>query len=380
MIDPSISRRGFLHTAVTASAVVNAFAVDAAAEPAKTWRIGMIGTGARGREVLRALKGGSFPCEIVALCDVVPAHLQQAAQDIGGSPKLYEDYREFLEHQPLDVAFVSTPNYLHKEMVLAALRRGLDVFCEKPLGLTVAECDEMISAWRAEKSVFIVGLQNRYQPLHVKIGQLIAEGVIGDVQHIAASEFRGDWKQIDPASINATKVNWRHYDALSGGSLIEKHCHDFDLFDLWLGRHPVRVCGLGGTGYYQGRDSLDHASVVTEYENGCTVSLDFNVGVRFGKGFHEWTIVGTKGQLRFERKGTTLTVATWEPQRREEKLAIKLSPNDTAHGGTIDLFECLEHRRLPSANPLVGRQSVKTAQAAQQAIRTRQMVELGSLG
>ena len=265
-------------------------------------------------------------------------------------------------------------------MVLSVLDGGLDLLCEKPLAVSVEECDEMIRAWRTSRSVFMCGLQMRWHPLHQKIRELIQSGKIGQVVHVAATEFRRDWKKIVPASTRATLVNWRHFEALSGGALLEKHCHDFDIFSFWLERNPVRVCGFGGTGVYRARETLDHASVVVEYEGGTTVSLDFNICTKAGGNFEEWFVVGTRGRLRFQRQGDRLEMYTWEPKEKRELYEFQQTGVARTHRGTSGLWqeflECLRTRRLPSTNPLVARQSVRVAKAAEEAVRTRSVVEL----
>jgi hypothetical protein len=123
---------------------------------------------------------------------------------------------------------------------------------------------------------------------------------------------------------------------------------------------------------------------VLEFESACTVSLDFDIGNRYGQGFHDWMVVGDKGHLAFKRKGDRVQVTTWDPRKHEEVIPTSLNSRDTRHGGTLGLhtefFDCLQTRRIPVTNPLVGRRSVKVAQGAQQAIRTHQVVELGELG
>ena len=359
-------------------------AAAAGSESSGRIRLGVIGVGNRGREHLRTIKSGAFACDIVGICDVVPDHARKAIELEIGKPDIYTNYQDLLAVDGLDAVLVATPNFLHKEMVVAALGRGLDVLCEKPMALNVAECDEMIRAWRSTDRVFMVGLQNRWHPCHVKIRDLIREGAIGEVRHLAATEFRRDWKQIAAGSSSVSHLNWRYFESLSGGALLEKHCHDFDLFQHWLGASPERVCGFGGTGFYPGRETLDHASLAIEYGGGCTVSLDFNIGSRYGKGFHESMMVGTKGQLQFRRKGDSIRITTWEPERREETIQVGFDARESGHNGTMELleefFDALQKRRLPSTHALVGRQSVKLAQAAQAAVRGRRVVELAELG
>jgi len=387
MSDSNPSRRGFLGT-MAALPLAGAANIEASAPPigvsGAMYRLGAIGNGKRGREELRAIKDGGFPCQVVALCDVVGEHAEQAKEICGGNPVIYDDYRKLLAHQGLDIVLISTPPFLHKEMVCAALAGNVHVVCEKPMGLTVEECDAMIAAWRGGNSVFMLAMQNRFHKCHVKVHELIAAGAIGEVKHIAGTEFRGDWSPNEAGPINSTKYNWRYYDALSGGIMLEKTVHDFDLFDLWTASYPVRICGVAGPPFFPGRESPDHASVVAEYASGCTVSMDVNVGCRRGKGFHQFVIAGTKGQMVFERKGKRIALTVWEPQFKEQAIDIALDPRDIRHGGTVemwdDFFACLKDRKLPSANPMVARLAVKGGQAAQMAITTRRIVETRDLG
>lgn len=378
MRNPHPSRRDTFR-ALAASALV-----PGAGAAGKPVRFGSIGVGNRGREHLATMRDGGFPGQVVAICDIVAEHAAKAAGICGGAPEIYQNYRRLLERTDIDAVIVATPNFLHREMVIAALERGLHVFCEKPLARNVAECDDMIRAWRDRNLVFCVGLQNRFHPLHVKIRELINAGAVGQVRHLAATEFRGDWKKIVPGATNVSHLNWRFHDSLSGGSLVEKHCHDFDLFSYWMNSHPVQVSGAGGTTFYDDRDSLDHASVAFSYENGCTVSLDFNVAIGYGKGFKEWTLVGDKGQMLFQRKGTRLVLTTWDPEKKTEEFDIRFDPREKGHTGTLPLhqafFDAIAGKPAPVPDPFAGRQSVKAGQAAEMAVRQRRVVLLHELG
>ena len=358
--------------------------IPSAGAAGDTIRFGAIGAGNRGREHLATMRDGGFPGQVMAICDIVPEHAAKAVEICGGAPEIYQNYRRLLERDDLNAVIIATPNFLHKEMAIAALEAGKHVLCEKPMARNVAECDAMIRAWRDRDLVFCVGLQNRFHPLHVKIRELIAAGAVGQVRHLAATEFRGDWKKIVPGATSISHLNWRFYDALSGGSLLEKHCHDFDLFSYWMGSHPVDVCGTGGATFYDDRDSLDHASIALAYDNGCTVSLDFNVGIGYGKGFKEWTLVGDKGQMFFQRKGTRLVLTTWEPERKTEDVDIHFDTRDRGHTGTLPLhrafFDAMAGKPAPVPDPFAGRQSVRVGQAAEMAVRQRRVVPLHELG
>src|SRR5690606_33096144 len=125
------SRRTFLNTGITASAVLLSTRRARAADARADIRAAMIGTGGRGRGVLRAVVN-SPGVKVTALCDINEKNLDQGAKIAErDKPKRFSDYRNMLEHPELDAVFIETPCHLHYEMVDAALRAGKHVYGEK---------------------------------------------------------------------------------------------------------------------------------------------------------------------------------------------------------------------------------------------------------
>jgi predicted dehydrogenase len=144
-------------------------------------RIGIIGSGgiAQGSH----MKGyAAIPdlCEIVATCDVKEETALEAATKFGVKTT-YTDYNEMLAKENLDAVSVCTPNKFHKEPTVAALKAGVNVLCEKPLGMNAGECREMCSVARDTGKILQVGLQSRFNGPPRWLKAYIDAGSMGDI-------------------------------------------------------------------------------------------------------------------------------------------------------------------------------------------------------
>lgn len=151
--------------------------------------IGVIGVGGRGAGDLAGVAGEN----IVALCDVDEGRLNGAAAQHAAAKK-YLDYRELLEQKELDAVVIATPDHQHAPATVRALRRGLHVYCEKPLTHTVAEA-RLITKLAAEKKVATqMGTQNHEHPGYVRLVELIQSGAIGSVSEVhVVTDRPGKW-------------------------------------------------------------------------------------------------------------------------------------------------------------------------------------------
>src|SRR5262249_1120765 len=128
------------------------------------YKIGILGGGNRSKAHIAALNDVS-EIEIGALCDVVDHKMDQRAKLITKKqepPRHYPDMEMMLAQQGLDAVAVVLPNYLHKMATVAALQAGKHVFCEKPMALTVADCNEMIAASEKARKAIQIGTQRRH--------------------------------------------------------------------------------------------------------------------------------------------------------------------------------------------------------------------------
>jgi predicted dehydrogenase len=144
-------------------------------------RVGCIGLGGRGSGV--AFEASAFG-DIVAVCDVDPAHAERAKAAFGGRPAVYHDYRRMLDRPDLDVITNGTPDHWHTIITLAACRSGRDVYTEKPLTLTIEEGKILRRVVRQTGRIVQVGTQQRSEPQFRTVCQLVQNGRIGKLKQV----------------------------------------------------------------------------------------------------------------------------------------------------------------------------------------------------
>jgi len=195
------SRRHFLKTTGTAAATLAAApAILAEASPNTSIRIGFIGLGTRGGDLIRAtapLAG----VKVVAVCDVYGPHRQKGVErSQNPAVKTYVDYRDLLSDKNVDAVVIATPDHWHCQIVLDACKAGKDIYCEKGLARTLPEAKLMRDAIKRSKIVFQLGHQARQSTAALQAKELIAQGVLGPVTLVRTGRFKAS----DPAH-----PNWR---------------------------------------------------------------------------------------------------------------------------------------------------------------------------
>lgn len=204
-------------------------------------KIGVIGGGGRGGLAVFAHKpkAGS---RIVAICDVNEAALQSCRESYGDSIFTTADYHALLE-QDLDGVFISTPDFLHEEMAVAALQRGLAVYLEKPMAITTEGCDRVLRAAQEGNARLYVGHNMRHMAFVRKMKELIDAGTIGEIKTAWCRHFvapGGDYYFRD----------WHAERKYSNGLLLQKAAHDIDILHWICGSYARRVNALGSLMVY----------------------------------------------------------------------------------------------------------------------------------
>jgi predicted dehydrogenase len=299
-MDTQINRRSFLGTAGVSALAAGASAL---AQTDKPLRIAIIGTGHRGWAHLAVLK--ALPqYQVVALADPTPENLDRGASLAPGA-KTYTDYKKLLsERNDIDAVVVITPSFLHAEVTIAALNRGLPVLCEKPMATRVEDADRMIEASRKSGKLLYIGFQKRLSPTTVKMHELAASGAIGPIQFVSANLFRGDWnaqswKYTDPKTGVAT--NWRYLTFTEGSALLEDGIHEMDALNWIVNAKVARIMASGGNNVYKPRETIDNAAIVIEYENGSRLSFDFCLfGANSGPTGRRMVFIGSDGIMQPE--------------------------------------------------------------------------------
>jgi len=240
-------------------------------------RIGFIGLGAMGLSHVKAIhRLCGDRAEIAALCGTSDANFQTAIEVAPGAKRFKQSTQ--LIHSDLDAIFVSTPNFTHAKLVEEILRAGKHLFLEKPCGITRDECLRVLEAASQSDRILMLGHELRYSPFFQRFKQLVERCEIGQPRLVWTREFRGPFQK--------KSGDWIQDERLSGGCLVDKNCHHFDLMNWWVDARPHRVSAFGGCAVnrvIEGQHQVhDHATVSYEYENGvrgtlqlCMFALDF---------------------------------------------------------------------------------------------------------
>ena len=194
-------------------------------------RIGIIGLGWWGKQIVTCL--AESPCfRVVAGCDI---DTEMAAPFVATHKlDLIDDYRNLIRRTDLEAVAVVTPHLLHEEMAIAALEAGKQVFCEKPLALTVASAERILAASKKAGGVLGIGHERRYEPAMEEMRRLFDSGALGRVLHMDANVSHNNFRKMDPS-------NWRR-DArhAPAGAWTALGIYLGDMFVSLAGK-PVRV-------------------------------------------------------------------------------------------------------------------------------------------
>ena len=346
------SRRQF-GAALAVSASVAGLQAQSGAPPG----IGFIGLGARSKAHFAAFK--QLPdVHVTALCDLQSARIEETNQGLPAKAASYTDYRELLHDKSVGAVVIATPNYLHYEMALAALRAGKDLLLEKPMGINY----EQAKAIRAEAirngRVLAIGIQRLYGSDGVLIG-LIQRGEAGHVKVIQAGEYRGDWNPrttlyTDPVT-GKTGI-WRVMKRAVGSSELEFSVHLYAALCRIINSPLERLTATGGDFYYPNRETRDASSTIVEFANGMRLSHSY---VMFSPCPTFVNIVGDKGSV--SRVSGKITVHSADGKPRDVPLDGEPSEEQAMEGLYKDFFRCIQSRETPLASPDLAIEASKIA-------------------
>lgn len=268
-------------------------------EPAPTIRYGIIGAGMMGVEHIQNI-GAIAGAEVVALADPDDGSMATAVAESPDGVAVHADHRDLLDRDDVDAVVIASPNHTHTAVLLDAIASGRHVLVEKPLCTTVGDCRTVMAAAessRRDGQVIQVGLEYRYMPPVARLLDLVRAGEVGRPRMVAIREHRFPF---------LVKVgDWNRLTANTGGTLVEKCCHFFDLMNHILGERPATVMASGGQDVnhldevYDGQrsDMLDNAYVIVEYPSGARASLDLCMFADATHNQEEVSVVGEAGKL-----------------------------------------------------------------------------------
>jgi len=382
----------------------------------RIFKVAIIGAGGRSNSYAKPYVEHD-EIEIVALVDPNADHRAATMKRSGIPAKVaqYDDWRDMMaKHKDLDGVVISSPNQCHAEPAIACFERGLPIALEKPLEANKERCESIIEAEREHNGRSLIGFVLRSTPFYAKIHELLHSGAIGHVISIQADELVGY-----TVSSIMFRSPWRRKQALGGGALLEKCCHDMDILNWMTGQRPVSVhsfgsrqifrgnpelpekceeCAVGKTCHYYkapqrgsqedkgedvlhkfvrednrciyniDKDTIDNQSVTIEYEGGTLANfmLTFNTsGPQSGRNFHA---VGLKGRIW----GNLSDKKVYHYDNASGEVAVFDGSGDgSGHGGgdrihSMKLFEMMKNPEFrPEQNAEAGYLSAVVCFAAE---------------
>ena len=344
-----------------------------------TIRIGVIGTGDRGEWECYILKE-TPGIDVVACCDILPKNLQKGLNEAVKDAKGYSDYRELLAQKDIDAVLIATPQHLHYQMAVDAIKTGKHIICEKTLTLNTEDALALSKIVKKSDLVFQVAYQWQSSPLFNHIKQMVDNGACGQITHIRCNYNRNmDWRTKLDDPTQERLVNWRMYREYSGGLMAELCSHHINIVNWMLDALPVKISGFGGTAFWKdGRETYDNVNTIFEYPDGVKASFQSMLT----NAYEDTSIVimGTEGTIVIKKEEgqtasfysepakvkneyteeelqevDTVSSATHKAWVRSEPIPIVVENNtkddlETTRAMFLDFVDCVKNNKTPKSN------------------------------
>lgn len=329
--------------------------------PAEPIRYGVIGTGMMGIEHIEniaALDGAT----VTAIADTNDAS-RAAGAAAGDDVRAFADHADLLASGLCDAVVVATPNHTHGEIVADVLATDLHALVEKPLATTVADCERLVEleAKRPDGCITWVGLEYRYMPPAAELLRLVHGGAVGTPRMVAMREHRYPF---------LSKVgDWNRLTAKTGGTLVEKTCHFFDLMNVVLQERPHRVMASGAQDVNHldeivdghRADMLDNAYVIVDYASGARAMLDLCMFADATHNQEELSVVGTAGKIEALIPDGTVRLGRRNEHSVGHVESYRVEDSAVAYQGLHHGSSYVEHVRFRDAMRSSGRPEVTVA-------------------
>ncbi|WP_431805924.1 Gfo/Idh/MocA family protein [Microbacterium paraoxydans] len=287
-------------------------------EPREEVRYGLIGSGYFGLALgrgFRRLPGAS----ITRVFD--PENAGNAVREFGATATA--SIEELCRSDDVDAVIVASPNWAHREAVIAAAEAGKPIFCEKPMALSFEDCSAMVDAADAAGVLLMSGHVMNFMNGVRRVKRLVADGVLGDIVYCRAA--RNGWEEPQPS------ISWKKRRELSGGHLYH-HIHELDVVQFLLGV-PETATMVGGNVAHRGAqfgDEDDLLLITLEFPGGAFATLEYGSAFRWPE--HYLLVQGTLGAARIDMTDTGVTV---RHSGREERFLLHRTEEEDAQRTAI---------------------------------------------
>lgn len=349
---------------------------------------------------------------LAAACSLNFEGLSVFRERCGEDILLTDDFQKILDDSSIAAVFICTPDHLHEEHTIAAIRAGKDVYLEKPMAISIEGCDRILKVCEETGRKLYMGHNMRFNPVMQKMRELIQNGAIGDVQAIWCRHFVG-------GGGDSYFCDWHSERQYANSLLLQKGAHDIDIIHWLGGAYSSRVMGMGKLsvydklprrdpdkpasfrfiklnpsnwppesthGYSPVIDVEDHYMVLMELENGVQCSYQ---ECHYSPDYHRnYTIIGTKGRLENYGDESSpehwATVHLWNRRTgysEQGHEVFRIPHIDGEHGGSDpctveDFLRLLRGQPTTGASPLDARMAVAVGCLATKSLRNGNTPEI----
>jgi myo-inositol 2-dehydrogenase/D-chiro-inositol 1-dehydrogenase len=354
-----------------------------------TIRYGVIGTGMMGIEHIMNI--AVIDDAVVTAISDPDDNSRRVGINAARGAEAFTTHQELLASGLCDAVVIAAPNFRHREILNDVIDSGIHLLTEKPMCTTTADCLDVIAHAEGSTAVNWVGLEYRYMPPVRALLDRLDTRVVGDVTMVAIREHRFPF---------LPKVaSWNRLERYTGGTLVEKCCHFFDLMNLIVGERPDRVVASGAQDVNhigevvdgETSDMIDNAFAIVEYPGGARASLDLCMFAEGSKYQEELVVTGSEGKIEaFVPPGHANEPGLVRVSTRSEGVVEELLVDDPDipyrghhHGSSwfehLDFLEAIRSGTPPLVDFDDGLWSVAMGEAAHLSIDERRIVEMAEL-
>ena len=320
--------------------------------------------------------------ELVGVSDTTDKSLGWAQQASGDrfNPQYFKDHNELVALNP-DAIIIATPNFTHRQIVEDLADTDVHLLIEKPMCTNLEDARALHEMSKMRSALTWIALEYRFMPTTTAF--LANLDSVGDLKMLFIREHRFPFlKKVD---------NWNRFNTNTGGTLVEKCCHFFDLMNLATKARPVSVLASGGQDVnhldetYNGNrpDILDNAYVIINYENGIRACLDLCMFAEGSRNEQELVATGSTAKLEAHIPENRLTLSIRQP-REVRDISVEKNPDirhEGLHHGSSYLEQLAFINAIRDGKPAqvdteAGYWSVAIGIAAQQSINTNSVVQV----
>ncbi len=403
---PDNTRRRFIQQAAIGTAAFLAYPPSRVLGANDRVRVGMIGVGGRGQELLKQVL--EVPnAQLVAIADVYTRRREEAKQMAPGIQTL-DDYRRLLDMRDIDAVIVASPLHTHARHFLDALAAGKDLYAEKTMTWSIPEADQCLAAAKKSNRVIQVGLQHESSGSLADARKWISDGIVGKVTQVESWMSRntphgkGQWVRQVPADCSSQNVdwkaflngrpdrefdpfkfiNWRLYWEFSGGNVTENMIHQVAWIMTALDLpEPSAACMCGGVfSEKDGRQVPDTIIVTLEYPKDTVVTWQSTFSnSHYGLGER---LLGSDGTVEHVSGATDMVTGRsregirYYPEKVNRPDGAALTGETPNQNHMANWIDCVRTRKTPNATVDIGYRTAIAAHMANMAYRQKQRVTL----